>query len=73
MPPQPRRPGRCVCGRADCLSNARLMRRLFSTFAARGPRSKTAADTDYKRWLEPLARVSMTPSDITTYRPLTGE
>jgi hypothetical protein len=70
MPAQPCRPGRCVCGRPDCLSNARLMRRLFGTFAARGSRSKTA-DTDYRRWLEPLARMSMTPSDV-TYRPLRG-
>lgn len=72
MPPQPCRPGHCVCGRPDCLSNARLMRRLFSTFAVRGSRSKTV-DTEYRRWLEPLARVSLTPSDVTTYRPLGGE
>jgi hypothetical protein len=74
MPPQSWRPGHCVCGRPDCLTNARLVRRLCSAFAVCRPRlgSKTA-DTGFRRWLEPLARVSITPSDISTYSPLEKE
>jgi hypothetical protein len=70
MPPPPCRPGHCVCRRPDCVSNARLIQRLFSAVAGGRPRFTSAtADKDFRRWLEPLARVSITSSDLGTHRP----
>ena len=71
MPPQQQcRPGHCVCGRPDCVSNARLLRRLFGSIGAGGSRfGSTASAPDYRRWLEPLARVTVPLTDIASRHP----